>query len=448
MKAAVRQRGLTVPQSPSAAGRKREQVEILPKVIQLQPMPNQDPRVDAYIAQAADFAKPVLNRIRKLVHAPCPDVTETIKRSTPFYEHKGILLATPAFKKHCALIFRKGRLIFSGLPAKENPTKALRRITAAADLPDDEILTGYIRKAVELNEAGIKTPARAKPKAKREIALPDYFLAALKKIKKALAGFASLSPSCRREYVEWIGVARLALALLIGHAPFLRAGAAELAYTPVEVPLAPVSKPLINDKGQVLTVVTSTVYMYLPTADYGLEAGVHPRGAIAAGGVVMDFNSNGHFVTRFGSYGQSQGSLYKDGAVFTFPTPYSVSAYGLGLDQLGRVLFQGDGNIREVDGSVTTVPGLGGAFVWGFFNDINDASIAVGYIIDQCPSPDKRQEQWSHAEKPTHQVRVGISESCPPFAHSQKSAFCGQARYSVFSLLEMPSRLACCALHS
>ncbi len=171
-------------------------------------MPNKDPRVDAYIAKAADFAKPVLNRIRVLVHAVCPHVTETIKWSAPFYEHNGILLATPAFKKHCALIFWKGRLIFSGLPANKNPKTRFRRITAASDLPADEILTGYIRKAVELNDAGIKTPARARPKPKKEIAVADYFLAALQKNKKALAGFESLSPSCRREYVEWITEAK------------------------------------------------------------------------------------------------------------------------------------------------------------------------------------------------------------------------------------------------
>jgi uncharacterized protein YdeI (YjbR/CyaY-like superfamily) len=171
-------------------------------------MPNLDPRVDTYIAQAADFAKPVLTRIRKLVHAACPEVTETIKWSTPFYEHKGILLATPAFKRHCALVFWKGRLIFRGLPAKENPKARLRRITSLADLPGDEILTGYIRKAVELNEAGIKPPARAKPKAKKEVAVPDYFVAALKKNQKALAVFEAFSPSCRREYVEWITEAK------------------------------------------------------------------------------------------------------------------------------------------------------------------------------------------------------------------------------------------------
>ncbi|HEX7619154.1 MAG TPA: DUF1801 domain-containing protein, partial [Verrucomicrobiae bacterium] len=76
-------------------------------------MPRRDPRVDAYIAKSADFAKPILNRLRKLVHAECPDVTETLKWNSPFFEHEGILIAMPAFKKHCALIFWRGKLFLT-----------------------------------------------------------------------------------------------------------------------------------------------------------------------------------------------------------------------------------------------------------------------------------------------------------------------------------------------
>lgn len=166
-------------------------------------MSKHDPRVDAYIAQAADFAQPILSRIRKLVHAACPDVTETIKWSSPFYEHKGILVATSAFKAHCMLIFWKGKLIFD----KNDQSKKLRRLTSLADLPSDKILSGYIKQAVELNEAGVKTP-RSKPKAKAKLVVPDYFLAVLKKNKKALATFENFSPSCQREYVEWITEAK------------------------------------------------------------------------------------------------------------------------------------------------------------------------------------------------------------------------------------------------
>jgi len=38
-----------------------------------------DPRIDAYIEKATDFAKPILRHLRKLVHAGCPDVEETVK---------------------------------------------------------------------------------------------------------------------------------------------------------------------------------------------------------------------------------------------------------------------------------------------------------------------------------------------------------------------------------
>jgi uncharacterized protein YdeI (YjbR/CyaY-like superfamily) len=162
-------------------------------------MPKQDPRVDAYIARAADFARPILLRVRKLVHATCPEVTEAIKWGVPFYEHKGILLTTPAFKQHCALIFWKSKLIFD----KGDQQKKLRRIISLADLPGDKILAGYIKRAIELNEAGVKTPRR-QPKSKEKLTVPDYFLAALAKNKKTLVTFQNFSPSCQREYIEWI----------------------------------------------------------------------------------------------------------------------------------------------------------------------------------------------------------------------------------------------------
>jgi uncharacterized protein YdeI (YjbR/CyaY-like superfamily) len=166
-------------------------------------MSKNDPRVDAYIAKSADFARPILNRIRRLVHAACPDVMEDIKWSAPFYEYKGILLATPAFKQHCALVFWKGKLIFG----KGDQRKKLRHLTSPANLPGDKILTSYIKQALELNEAGVRTP-RSKPKAKPKLVVPDYFLAALKKNKKALATFENFSPSCKWEYIEWITEAK------------------------------------------------------------------------------------------------------------------------------------------------------------------------------------------------------------------------------------------------
>jgi uncharacterized protein YdeI (YjbR/CyaY-like superfamily) len=41
-------------------------------------------------------------------------------------------------------------------------------------------------------------------KDKPELVVPDYFLNAVKKNKKALQAFNNFSPSHKREYVEWV----------------------------------------------------------------------------------------------------------------------------------------------------------------------------------------------------------------------------------------------------
>jgi uncharacterized protein YdeI (YjbR/CyaY-like superfamily) len=164
-------------------------------------MPKQNPRVDAYIAKSADFAKPILHRIRKLVHKACPQVEEDIKWSSPFFMYKGMFAAMMAFKAHCAFIFPgNGKLILGQDEAK------FRRFTSLADLPSDNVLLDYLRKAVELKDAGAK-PVRSK-EVKKALVVPDYFLVALKKNKKALAVFEGFPPSHKREYVDWITEAK------------------------------------------------------------------------------------------------------------------------------------------------------------------------------------------------------------------------------------------------
>jgi len=171
-------------------------------------MPTKDRRVDAYIARAADFAKPILTHIRALVHAACPDVVETLKWSFPHFEHRGVICSMAAFKQHCSLGFWKGELIFAPTAGENDAMGHFGRITSLADLPGDKILVGYLRKAVELNEAGIKKPAPPRSKVKKELVVPACLTAALKKNKKAQAVFENFSYSHRKEYVEWISEAK------------------------------------------------------------------------------------------------------------------------------------------------------------------------------------------------------------------------------------------------
>src|SRR6188768_1526426 len=60
-----------------------------------------DPRVDAYIAQALPFARPILQEARSRVGKACPSAEETIKWNVPFFLLGDKILASmAAFKQH------------------------------------------------------------------------------------------------------------------------------------------------------------------------------------------------------------------------------------------------------------------------------------------------------------------------------------------------------------
>jgi len=168
-------------------------------------MSARDPRVDSYIEKSAEFAKPILNHIRQVVHSAFPDVEETLKWGFPHFMYKGILCSMASFKHHCAFGFWKGALVLDSIPdLKKRADTAmgqLGRITTIANLPERKILTRCIIEAVRLNETGTKVPAKPKP-VKKELVMPDDLMVGLKKNKKALAEFQSFSYSHRKEYLS------------------------------------------------------------------------------------------------------------------------------------------------------------------------------------------------------------------------------------------------------
>jgi len=173
-------------------------------------MGTRDPRIDAYIEKAADFAQPILKHLRQTVHAACPDVEETMKWSSPHFLYKGMLCGMSAFKQHCAFGFWKGKLVVGDDGRTlEDAMGQFGRITTLRDLPPKKTLIAYIKKAMALNEEGVPSPMRAKRAApKPPVAVPDDLAAMLRKNKKAQTTFDAFSPSHRREYVEWIGEAK------------------------------------------------------------------------------------------------------------------------------------------------------------------------------------------------------------------------------------------------
>lgn len=172
-------------------------------------MAQKDKRIDAYIAKSQDFAKPILQHLRKLIHKTCPEVTETIKWGMPSFEYKGPFIGFAAFKKHAVLGFWKGALMKDSKVLMGENTKGamgnLGRIESIEDLPKDALLVKWIKEAMKLNDAGTKLGRSEKPKHERkEYKMPAYFQRELNKHKKAKQVFEGFSPSHKREYLEWI----------------------------------------------------------------------------------------------------------------------------------------------------------------------------------------------------------------------------------------------------
>lgn len=162
----------------------------------------QDPRVTAYIEQAAPFAQPILNELRARLHRARPDLDEAIKWSMPFFVHGGAPIANmAAFKAHAAFGFWRRE----AAGESSSPGEAMGqfgKLTSVADLPDEAALAAMLDDAIALAEAGART-RRTPPGSKPALVTPDDLVAALAASGAATA-FAALSPGARREYVEWV----------------------------------------------------------------------------------------------------------------------------------------------------------------------------------------------------------------------------------------------------
>jgi uncharacterized protein YdeI (YjbR/CyaY-like superfamily) len=176
-------------------------------------MGKKDERIDAYIANAAPFAQPILTHLRDLIHEVCPDVEETWKWSFPNFDFKGASFVSMAsFKNHCALRFWRGSLmedpdnIFN--ISENGALGSLNKISALTDLPDDSVLIKYLSAAVKLSAEGKKAPKMSKPKTAEPIKTPDDLAIALTANEAARNAYNNFSNSHKKEYIEWIEEAK------------------------------------------------------------------------------------------------------------------------------------------------------------------------------------------------------------------------------------------------
>lgn len=173
------------------------------------------PAIDAYIQAARPFAQPILRQLRASVHHAVPAIEESLKWSRPFFLHRGVILANmSAFSAHCTFGLW-GSEMASLLRAEGHEAGdamgSFGRLTTVADLPPAPALERYLRAAASLIEDGARTKSIrrvAKPARSTLVLVPEALQTALATHPAAAKAFAAMSPSCRREYADWITEAK------------------------------------------------------------------------------------------------------------------------------------------------------------------------------------------------------------------------------------------------
>jgi hypothetical protein len=115
--------------------------------------------IDATIEALGDWRGEMLSRIRALIKAADPEVTEEWKWSTPVWSHNGIICTGESYKKVVKMTFAKGasladpsRLFNSSLEG--NVRRAID--FHEGDQLDEKALKALIRAAVALNESSAR----------------------------------------------------------------------------------------------------------------------------------------------------------------------------------------------------------------------------------------------------------------------------------------------------
>lgn len=165
-----------------------------------------DPGVDAYIAARADFARPILEHLRAMIHEACPEAEETLKWSMPSFMWRGKILAgMAAFKAHATFGYWNDAML-SQDEKNRSAMGQFGRLTRIDDLPARATLIDLTRQSMALIESGAK-PLRATAK-KPPLTVPQDLRAAIDADPAAKATFDAFPPSCQREYVEWVTEAK------------------------------------------------------------------------------------------------------------------------------------------------------------------------------------------------------------------------------------------------
>ncbi len=176
------------------------------------PNPNAPDLIEDYLDSREPFARPILVRLRAMIHQAHPEIVEDWKWRCPAFRlnDRNVFLLG-GFKGHASLVFSDGAQLhdWAGLFDPESTSEIIRvaRFKSEKEL-DPGVLFDYFARACEIAAEGKKPDPAGMKKPVREVAVPEMLAKALRKEKAAAAFFEGLSPSYRREYCGWISDAK------------------------------------------------------------------------------------------------------------------------------------------------------------------------------------------------------------------------------------------------
>jgi hypothetical protein len=117
-----------------------------------------DPRVDAYIDALPGWQRAICRRVRDLVHAADPGVTETIKRSVqPYFVLEGNISALLPAKDHVNVFLYDGGIVPDpeGIITAGHGNATARTVAfRAGEAINERALTAMFKQIIANNRAG------------------------------------------------------------------------------------------------------------------------------------------------------------------------------------------------------------------------------------------------------------------------------------------------------
>lgn len=112
------------------------------------------PEVDQYINDAPEFAQPILEKLREVIHLYCPHIEESIKWKAPHFLLDDRLFCSFSYSKmQCNFSFTQYSSITSLYQDGQNWYLRLKNITDLSDLPNDLLWKELFHEAIEISNS-------------------------------------------------------------------------------------------------------------------------------------------------------------------------------------------------------------------------------------------------------------------------------------------------------